>query len=253
MSGLIPAKLQKELTSIAKETNVELLLDWLTDTTASLLDNIATMAAIVRRLDELGVDYKWDNALLPYIRMVASGKLMGQCLVALSGDPLLLEQAIAAPIAVQERMASGDWFDVLMPDRSVRKVAALEMTKKEILQVFKQGHVRTREEQEAYLVAGSNKSVAQRQRLVGTRPSFVDPNYPDGREHLSEPEVGPRPNHSAMSVDLNWEAKKVVAAAVRWRSALKAADFNRDWEEACKRLEEAVDDYMENSKEGAAA
>jgi hypothetical protein len=125
--------------------------------------------------------------------MVANGRLLGACLVALSGEPMLLDQAVKAPLELQERMASGDWFDVLMSDGAVRKVSVLEMTKGEIMQVFSRGQLRTMDEQSAYLGAvaarpSEKRARAERQQLA------VIPAQP--KSPATEPQLG--------CLDHNW-------------------------------------------------
>ncbi len=154
---------------IAICTSAETLVEALRETSFDLMANIERMASIIRRLDELGAEVDFDHALLPFIRLVSQGKLLGQTLVALSGDPLLLEQAVKAPIEIQQKLAAGDWFDVLQADGEVRKLIPFEMSKKQVLQVFKHGHVRSIDEQRLYLQVSANKSVALKK--VHQKPS----------------------------------------------------------------------------------
>lgn len=242
------------LEHIAACNDADALLEHLRACASDILSNLARMAAILRRLDELGVKVEIDHALLPYIRMIANGSLLAECFVACSGDPLLLESAVRLPTKVQKQIADNKPFKVLNADGSARMVPPLELGRRELTQVFKGGHVRTEEEQREWLVSSANKSTALKRRMAGPEKTpFVDPNYPNGREHLSEPDAGPRMPHSVMAVDLNWEAKKVVSAAIRWRNSLKSADQIRDLQEANTLLSEAVDDYIENTQDGAAA
>jgi hypothetical protein len=153
------------LQEIAECDAPEVLIESLYEASYCLLENISRMAAIVHRLDELGAKVEFDHALLPYIRMVSRGELLGQCLVAVCGDPALLEQATKAPLEVQKRMADVDFFDVVMPSGEVAELLLLELTKKQILQVFNNGKIRTLDEQREYLKKSATRSAMTRARL----------------------------------------------------------------------------------------
>lgn len=161
----MPSELTLPTNEIATCDSVDLLIDALWETSFDLLGNIERMAAIVRRLDELGakVDFDTNNAILPYIRMVASGRLLAKCLAAMAAEPALLEQALQAPLDVQEKMASGSFFEFLERDGTVTEKILFELTQKDILQLFNNGKIRTIEEQKQYRTCSRNRSVAQKE------------------------------------------------------------------------------------------
>lgn len=115
---------------------------------------------------------------------------------------------------------------MLEPDGAHRKVHPLDMTRSDLLQLFRGGRQRTDKEQKAWLDTGAKKSVAQRARHKKVEDS---------------PDVtGPRPENSAVSMELNWAAKKVIAAAVKLCSSEKGelqANFSK--------LKTEVEEYLE--------
>lgn len=139
------------------------LLESLRDCASDLLKNLSRMAAILRRLDELGVEVSVNHALLPYVRMIAQGKLTAGCFLTCSGDPLLLDMATRLSGALQEKIANNEPFKMLTADDEHRMVRPLEMGRRELVQVFTTGgRLRTEDEQAARLKVPENKPVAHR-------------------------------------------------------------------------------------------
>lgn len=139
------------LDDISSCNDTELLLSGLRECAESLLSNIMRTAAIVRRLDELGVEVAIENSLLPYIRLIAHGQMSANLFVALSGDPPLLEKAIRLPIPVQDQIANNEPFKVCELGGDHRMVRPLDMTARERNQVFRGKRLRTDAEQVGFL------------------------------------------------------------------------------------------------------
>lgn len=79
---------------------------------------------------------------------------------------------------------------------------------------------------------------------------------PSSRRRTSDqgrqsPYVERKPDHAAINIEMNWAAKKVVAAAIVWHTECESSDEDADVEKATEALSEAVSDYLESS--GAAA
>ena len=136
---------------IAACSDSEALLIALKQCAGDILRNIARMAAILRRLDELGVKVEIDHALLPYIRMIAKGSLSAECFMACSGDPELLTLATKLPPELQKKLAANEPFEVVSPGGEKRRVGALDMSRAELSQVFVANRERTEYEKQEFV------------------------------------------------------------------------------------------------------
>ena len=137
----------------------ESLLDALRLCALDILSNIVRMAAILRRLESLGMECEIDHDLLPYIRLIAHGKLSANCFVTCAADPLLLKQAMRLPMPIQEQIGNNEPFTVIDPSGAKRQVHPLDMSRKELLQLFSGGKPRDEEEQAEYLQKETSKAV----------------------------------------------------------------------------------------------
>lgn len=151
--------------------DIQALVERLRDCTKSFLQNVAEMAAIVRRLDDLGAKVELNDAILPYIRMIAHEQLSADCFVALCGDTRFLDRVCSLPKPLQEQIASGETFKVMEIGGDFRMVSALEMTGNERRQVFDRHRLRTEAEQIGWLRERSMKVQA---KPVPERPITVD-------------------------------------------------------------------------------
>lgn len=131
--------------------DVSVLVEQLTICSGSILENIETMAKIIRRLDELGADVQIDNGMLPYIRLVAHNNLPASCVSALCGDTKLLDQVCRLPRPDQLKIASNEPLRVMEIGGDFRMVRPLEMTRAERQQVFGANRMRTDSEQIGFL------------------------------------------------------------------------------------------------------
>lgn len=146
---------------VATCTDTKLLILELQQCTTDWLTNVAKMAAIVRRLDELGVEVQIENSLLPYIRLIAHGQLSANCFMACSGDVQLLERAMRLPLPIQEQIADNEPFKVMELGGDHRMVRPLDMTVRERRQVFHGKRLRTESEQIGWLREQSDKDRAK--------------------------------------------------------------------------------------------
>lgn len=137
--------MQKTLTidDINQCNDIDALIASLDQCSHDIVVNIKRMAAIVRRLTQLGVNVEIDNALMPFIKMVADGKLLAECLVRCATSPALLQHAIRLSIPSQKRIADDDPFAVKSSDGTVDAVKPSEMTSRQIEQVFSGGQVKS--------------------------------------------------------------------------------------------------------------
>lgn len=183
----MPALVIETLGDIATCDNADALLDALKDCASNVLRNLERMGAILRRLDELGVEVAIDHALLPYIRMIANGQLSASCFIACGADPELLQKAVTLPPSVQEKIANDEPFNILNADGTSRAVRPSEMERREVSQVFASGRVRSEDEQQKWLAVSQNKSNAHKRRTNGeaTLPARSDAQRQRHEEDLS--------------------------------------------------------------------
>lgn len=218
------------------------LLDSLRDCASNLLKNLSRMAAILRRLDELGVEVTIDHALLPYVRMIAQGKLSASCFLTCSGDSQLLQLATRLSLPVQEQIAANEPFKVLEKDGGHRMVRPLEMGRREMNQVFSHGNVRNDLQQRAWLKASENKSLATSARMSGSITEKRDmsirlPSKPGERC----PECGAKLLDGAECVACVLKNKEKLAAAKR--EEMRFARYSKGHEES-----EVADDPNDESE-----
>lgn len=143
--------MQMTIDSISLCDNAQELLAELSECAEDFLRQVGRMAAIVRRLDELGVQVAIENSLLPYIRLIAHGQLSANLFVACSGDSALLEKAMRLPLPLQEQVAENEPMKVLGSGGDHRMVRPLDMTPRERRQVFYGKRLRTDAEQIGFI------------------------------------------------------------------------------------------------------
>lgn len=132
---------------------------------SDLSNNIIRMAALVRRLDELGVEVAIENSMLPFVRLIAHGQLSPSLFMALLGDIPLLEKAMRLPIPMQEQIAENEPMKVLELDGDHRMVRPLDMTMRERRQVFNGKRLRTDAEQIGWLREQRDKEANKSQTV----------------------------------------------------------------------------------------
>ncbi len=159
-----------ELTEIVKCDDVQRLCDALRCRSAAILHNVAEIAAIVRRLDELGADVTIDDAMLPYYRLIGHGQLSAKCFSALCGEPALLEKVRQLPMPLQEKIADGEPLKVMQAGGDCRMVRPIDMTTNERKQVFRGKRLRTDAEQIGYF---RERAESQRAKAAVSEPNDI--------------------------------------------------------------------------------
>jgi hypothetical protein len=148
---LVPREMQGELNRLLACDDAQQLMAELESSLAVTLRNVVKIAAIVRRLEELGVEISLKLAILPLIRRIAYGQLVPELFVNLQGNSALLDRAASLPIPDQQRIADNTPVKVMMPDGDHRMVPPLSLTRREITQVFGKGKLRDDAEQVGWL------------------------------------------------------------------------------------------------------
>lgn len=149
------------------------LLAELRECVQSWAGNVARMAAIVRRLDQLGVEVSIENSMLPYIRLIAHGQLSAAAFTNLMHDQPLLDRIARLPLPLQERAADNQPFKVMEANGDHRMVRPLDMTARERRQVFAGKRLRTDAEQVGWIKEQAAKDSSKR-IITEERPVSLD-------------------------------------------------------------------------------
>ena len=147
----VPADMKRELSAIAAETDPNALMAELTQCFEITVNHVIKLAALVRRLECLGVEIELQVAILPYIRRIAYGQIIPELFVAMQGDASLLARTSSLPIPDQKKIASGEPLKVMEHGGDHRMVVPLQLTNREIKQVFGKGRLRSDAEQIGWL------------------------------------------------------------------------------------------------------
>tara|TARA_R110000824_G_scaffold526_3_gene3325 strand:+ start:373 stop:999 length:627 start_codon:yes stop_codon:yes gene_type:complete len=147
----VPNELKGELKTIATSDDAEWLLAQLSDALAITTHHVIKVAALVRRLDECGVEIEIDFTLIPLLRKVAYGQVLPELIVTLQGAESLLRKAAALSISDQTKIAHNVPLTVMQTGGEHRNVPPLSMTSREIRQVFANGKLRSDAEQIGWL------------------------------------------------------------------------------------------------------
>lgn len=224
--------------------DVELLMGALRQCAQDILANITMMVAIVRRLEELGITIEVDHPMLPYVTMVARGKLLAECFAECAGDSEMLELAQAASPELQKKIGDRAAFPIVQPNGAIKHLPAPEMTTEQRRAVFHRGVERDEDYQRRQLEAKeARRREANKPRAVEARPR--------AEEASDVTAYSPPPADSIAAVNLNIEksnlsfsASKIIHAALRLERALLEGDKPdvREWRD---KLIEAVRDYRE--------
>jgi len=136
---------------VLQSTDGNWLLGELQRSVESTVKQIVRMAAIVRRLDELGMQIEIASSVVPYLRKIAYGNLSPDLFVALQGNMTLLGKAASMPTPIQEKIARNEPFKVMELNGDHRLAKPLEMTTALVNQVFAPGRVRNEAEQVSFI------------------------------------------------------------------------------------------------------
>lgn len=137
------------------------------------VDQIRRMAAVVFHWEEQGHELsELNHALLYYLRRVASGQMLPDLLPSGLQCPEMLERISSLPLPDQKRLVR----DPMVPVVELRPGGVIEvpydatkLTRKQANQVFEKGHIRSVEEQVAYL----RRSARDREPLVPSRDAVL--------------------------------------------------------------------------------
>lgn len=152
---------------ILASSDTQLLLEALRECHGQFFKNLSRMAAIVRRLDELGVEVAIENSMLSYVRLIAHGQLSQSLFATWHCEPKLLECARQLPIPLQEKIADNEALKVMGLDGDHRMVRPGDMTQAEMKQVFAGKRLRTDAEQVGWLRERMQKIAAKSQPKEG--------------------------------------------------------------------------------------
>lgn len=148
----LPKALSQDLKRIAASEDVSELRKDFVRSLSVTVEQIIRMAALVRRLDELGDDLSdLEISLLPKIRKVAYGQVIPELLVRLQGRPSLLNRAAGLPLPDQRRIAEGEPLRVMEMGGDHRMIPPLKLTATEISQLFRADSIRDDAEQMSWL------------------------------------------------------------------------------------------------------
>jgi len=157
VSADMPAELKQEVAAIEQMQDCLELRKMMIDALSLSVEQIIRLAAIVRRLEELGDDLSDMNfTLLPQLRKVAYGQVLPELVVNLIGKPLLLRKACALPIPDQQRIAADDALKVMESGGDHRMVPVSKMSGRDINQVFGPDCIRDDAEQASWLREKAN-------------------------------------------------------------------------------------------------
>lgn len=154
-------ELAKVLDRIRDSQDPEALLQELSRCLDTTLSNVITMAAIVKRLEELNYEITVHLPSLPFLRRIAYGQLAAELFASLQGEPLLLEKAAALPLPDQEKVARNVPLKVMEADGKHRMVPPRELTAAEINQLFANGRIRTDAQQVGWLRTRLQRAAAK--------------------------------------------------------------------------------------------
>lgn len=157
----VPESLQVELNQIANCNDSEWLLNQLKESLSITVNHVIKVAALLRRLDENGVDIDIEFSLIPMLRKVAYGQVLPELIVTLQGDNQLLAKAVTLSIPEQRAIARNLPVQVMISGGGHRKVPPLSLTRRELRQVIGRGKIRTPAEQIGWLNDEREKNAAK--------------------------------------------------------------------------------------------
>lgn len=152
-----------EIQDIETSTDTDALVKQLQECMSVTLSHVIKAAAIVKRLEECNVDITISPAMLLLLRKVAYGQVLPELLVTLQGSDFLLQKASILPLPEQANVAGNQPIKVMQSGGAHRKVRPLDMTRREISQVFCRGQLRSETEQIGWLSDQREKQAAKRE------------------------------------------------------------------------------------------
>lgn len=142
---------ESRIAEIQTCTNVPLLTEWLGEATGITVTNVRIIAALVRRLEELGATIEIDVPIMPFIKRIAYGNMIPELFVAFQGNGRLLNKAGSLPKPEQEKFANDEPIKVMLPNGDHRMIPPSCLSRREVSQLFGPNGMRTESEQLAWL------------------------------------------------------------------------------------------------------
>ena len=168
-----------DLTPEQRQARIEELKERLVGALAVTAQKFVEVGEILRELDDLGADTS-DLKMwwIHYVRKVAYGQLLPGLVVRYFGNRKLLGIAASLPLHEQRLLASGEGVKLLtyspdgqlaLPDGKPNNlmVQPLDMTKDQLRQAFASDHIRSLEEQAAWLADKRTKAKGPKPEKVG--------------------------------------------------------------------------------------
>ena len=158
----VPEDLRDEVKAIAISENSEWLLEQLKDSLSITVRHVIKVAALLRRLEERGVEVDIEFSLIPLLRKVSYGQVLPELVVTLQGDATLLNKAASLAIPEQRVFAKNEPVKVMQAGGSHRMVPPLSLTRRELRQVIHRGKIRSDAEQIGWLSDEQQKQAASK-------------------------------------------------------------------------------------------
>ena len=144
-------QLEEQLDALSRLTVEELRRD-LARSLRMTAESLVRLALIVRSLETRGEDLSdLKIGLMPYLRQIAYGQVLPEIVVRYAERPMLVRAIAALPWPDQEHLSNGGKVPLAIrrEDGSLdhRLVDPLHMDRKQVVQVFSRGRIRSPEEQ----------------------------------------------------------------------------------------------------------
>ena len=147
-----PKALVRELEAIRAITDKDELRRLLVQTLSVTVMDFIRLAAVVRRAEELGDDLSdMEISLVPQLRRIAYDQMLPEVLVRFQGNLRVLRKVASLPLPDQRRIVDGEPCKVMLLNGDHRLVSPLNLTGREVSQVFGPDGLRHEGEQLAYL------------------------------------------------------------------------------------------------------
>lgn len=135
-------------------------------------EDMKRLAGILREKENRGHDISaFRMCPIHSLRLIASGQLLPEILVAFIGQPSLVRAIGSLPISDQERIARGEPLKLVVfgsgGQTDTRMVAPRLLGSKEIKQLFDRDHIRDEAEQAMYLDRQRQKQIRKAPDRVG--------------------------------------------------------------------------------------
>jgi hypothetical protein len=149
----LPEPIRRELEEIERCNDPQKLIEILHRYINDMGHRLRIIAAIIRRLDDLGVEVCISKpALLPWLRLIAHSQLDPDLYASYCGDLATLKVVSRLPMPDQKRIAADEPLQVMEPGGDHRMIRPSELTRKQRRQVItKDGTLRSPAEQVTYL------------------------------------------------------------------------------------------------------